>query len=327
MKAISAAAQKAALIFLGVCLALGLAEAALRFLPAYRFAALASQVFQWDHCSEQPRYRPSRLLGYELIPNGSPDVNSFGMRDKEYARQKPARTFRILLLGDSICELGHWSDYLEDLLQKNGSYEILNCGTSAWGLNHYYLYLKNRGLQFQPDFVLLGLCLNDVDSTETPVIFADQKNHKTSFCTVKTGPTGSEDITLRVNPSLFRISALYRLVALRLLRQRRGPAADDVATLTEMRRLAKDRIGAVVFPYLKPLPRYAAGERRQHENTLSYLRQAGIAHLDLTPHFNRTGHRIAAFRRYRGDQIHCNDEADRLQARWILPWILDQTRD
>jgi len=279
---------------------------------------------KWGGCAKRHRYRSSRLLGYELVPHSCPDVNSFGMRDKEYTLTKSKDTYRILLLGDSICEIGHWSDYLEDMLNTQGKYEILNSGTSAWGLCHYYLYLKNKGLQFQPDLVLMGLCLNDVNSTDTPIMYRDKKHNKTLFYTIKCGPDGSRDITLNINPFLYRYSFLYRLIALHYVIGNKTKVPGDAHTLLEMKSIVTGNICAVVFPYLKPLRQYNEQERLQYDNTIQYLKQSKIDYMDLTPSFNNYGESIVKFRWFPTDAIHFNDEANRIKAKIIYPWLINE---
>lgn len=39
--------------------------------------------------------------------------------------------------------------------------EVLNCGVSSYSLKEYPIYLKNKGIRFNPNIVIVGLCLND----------------------------------------------------------------------------------------------------------------------------------------------------------------------
>ncbi|MHB9154683.1 MAG: SGNH/GDSL hydrolase family protein [Endomicrobiales bacterium] len=317
--------------FAGLCIGLLLMELLLRTLPGYSQQAMLNANFNWDHCEDRPSYRPSKLFGYELIPNANPSVNSFGMRDREYSRAKPAGVFRILLLGDSICQLGRWHEYLEEALNLDRPVEILNAGVSAWGLNQYYLYLKHKGLQFEPDLVLIGLCLNDVDARETPIIFPNRKQRKTFFYTISVGQVGSRPSPNDVNFFLFRHCALYRFLAAQYLlatKDKRITVTGDMKALAEMKEMTRGRILGVVFPYLKPLSEYDDRERgHDYERTKQYLEGAGIENYDLTADFNRYGAKIISFREWPHDKIHFNDAANRMKAELLSPWLKKKIRD
>src|ERR1700683_3080239 len=94
--------------FVSIPLFLGGLELALR-LGGYSFADL---------------YRPDRLTGWSLRPEAEGwvraenrhgvyvRINRDGLRDRERSIAKPASTWRIALLGDSLCEASEVS--LED---------------------------------------------------------------------------------------------------------------------------------------------------------------------------------------------------------------------
>lgn len=124
----------------------------------------------------------SDILHHKFKPNASGrykttefdtdyNINSLGLRDKEYSATKPANTFRILMVGDSFTEgdgvLSHetFSKKLEERLQTHGdemNYEVINAGVGSYSSLLQYLYLKNYGLQLQPDMVILNFDLSDV---------------------------------------------------------------------------------------------------------------------------------------------------------------------
>ena len=98
--------------------------------------------------------------------------NSAGWRDLEHSTEKPKDTFRILGLGDSylfgqgikredIC-----LSKLEGLLQKNEKVrriECINTGISGFNTGNQRDLLLNRGLQYDPDLVIVFFVLNDVE--------------------------------------------------------------------------------------------------------------------------------------------------------------------
>ena len=134
----------------------------------------------WDPGSYQPVIRADPVYGWELAPGTSLhsidtdrhldyhiQVNALGMRDPERARAKPPGVRRVLLLGDSMVfgtgvEIGaRCGDVLEARLGPE--VEVLNAACGGWGTDQEFLYLCHEGFAFQPDVVVLALCLsNDV---------------------------------------------------------------------------------------------------------------------------------------------------------------------
>lgn len=119
------------------------------------------------------------ILGFELkanYRNDHPDfiatyerTNSHGQRDRERTVQKPDGVKRILLLGDSVVE-GYGlpeEDTLSSQLERlypGESVEVLNFGVSAYCTRAEIELLKTKGLQFDPDVVVLVFVENDFDN-------------------------------------------------------------------------------------------------------------------------------------------------------------------
>lgn len=137
------------------------------------------------------------ILHHKFIPNASGrykttefdtdyKINSLGLRDKEYSVQKPPNTFRVLMVGDSFTEGDGvfsnetFSKRLEEKLQHQPGamkFEVINAGVGSYSSLLEYLYLKNYGLQLQPDLVILNFDLSDVydDITYTQTARFDEK--------------------------------------------------------------------------------------------------------------------------------------------------------
>jgi lysophospholipase L1-like esterase len=124
--------------------------------------------------------RPSadRDLVYEYIPN-SAHANSAGMRGPEVSREKPPNTIRIAGLGDSVMAADLYKAdqsfiaVLGDLLNEatTGSarrYETLNFSVGGYNMYQESIMLRRRALAYDPDFVVLGVVIND---TERPVYY------------------------------------------------------------------------------------------------------------------------------------------------------------
>jgi lysophospholipase L1-like esterase len=98
------------------------------------------------------------------------EYNSKRLRDYEYPYEKGKNVFRILGLGDSIT-FGQGvkieETYLKLLEKKLNAgppgrkFEVINTGHQGMSTLSEFNYLKNEGIRFQPDLVIIGFCLND----------------------------------------------------------------------------------------------------------------------------------------------------------------------
>jgi hypothetical protein len=120
------------------------------------------------------------FLWREMVPSASgilcgvpAQINRWGMRDREYEKQKPPNTFRIVLLGSSH-EVGSgvrddesFENLVEDRLNReSGSrtglrYEILNLSVGGYGVYRKLLHLEEHGFEFGPDAVIFSVCAGD----------------------------------------------------------------------------------------------------------------------------------------------------------------------
>ena len=120
-------------------------------------------------------------IGYEPIPNldsTGKEVryysydgmsNNMGFRDYDHSLQKEPGSKRILILGDSVAQ-GLWinddskiySVVMEKTLRQMGhKVDVMNFGVSGYNTQQEVETLIDKGLQFKPDLVILGYCLND----------------------------------------------------------------------------------------------------------------------------------------------------------------------
>ena len=136
------------------------------------FRLFAPQIIE-VHPNGMWQLSPTR--GCRLIPDFDSDhpywdfrvritTSHQGLRDRAYG-PKASGTYRILTLGDSFTfgfgVEGHeaYPKQLETLLQtvRNPThYEVINAGFPGYGTHQELLYLKEEGLQFQPDLILIG---------------------------------------------------------------------------------------------------------------------------------------------------------------------------
>lgn len=120
-------------------------------------------------------------IAYEPIPNldsSGKEVryyqydgmsNNMGYRDYDHSLEKPEGWKRIVIIGDSVAQ-GLWinddskiySVVMEKALQSMGhKVEVMNFGVSGYNTQQEVETLIDKGLQFDPDLVILGYCLND----------------------------------------------------------------------------------------------------------------------------------------------------------------------
>jgi GDSL-like Lipase/Acylhydrolase family len=112
-------------------------------------------------------------IGYLLAPNQTTRrfgnqivVNSYSMRSADISPSRPAQTFRVLLIGDSIANGGWWTDQrntISSLIQQQfaGNAEVLNASANSWGPRNELAYLQQFG-SFESQVVVLLLNTDDL---------------------------------------------------------------------------------------------------------------------------------------------------------------------
>jgi lysophospholipase L1-like esterase len=280
-----------------------------------------------------------RLLGWSLVPGARgrlqcPEfdvavrINGHGFRaDREYSREPPPGTRRIVAVGDSFT-LGNGVEVFEAypaiIERRLPTTEVINLGVAGYGVDQQLLMLESRGLRYRPDVVVLGLHIPDV--------FRNTASFHNGYGKprFRLGPEGSLRLTNVPVPPLgtppphprgLERSRLYRAVSTQLERRGFGevwPLTD--AILGRMKDTAAGADARLIVLLLPP--QYAvygsAFEKRSQahtlENVAEILRERNIEHLDLTPtlaaraaenpdeplffpvdgHFTPAGHRAVA---------------------------------
>lgn len=127
-------------------------------------------------------YQPDEVRGYSLKPGmegwyrkeGAAfiRINSDGLRDREHAKEKPAGTLRVAVVGDSYAEAfqvgqdkAFWSVLerrLADCPALAGRpVEVINFGVSGYGTAQELLTLREKVWDYSPDVVLLAVTTNN----------------------------------------------------------------------------------------------------------------------------------------------------------------------
>lgn len=114
-------------------------------------------------------------LIYTFIPNNTNNnchINSNGYRDYEYNQQKDAKTFRVIIIGDSVAQ-GYgvpleetFGKVLERRLndpQDHAPYkvEVIVLARSGYSTNQELILLENEAFGYSPDLIVWSYTLND----------------------------------------------------------------------------------------------------------------------------------------------------------------------
>lgn len=120
-------------------------------------------------------------ISHEHVPNKEAflygvniKLSSYGFRDKEYSLEKPENTYRIMVLGDSFT-LGWgvpiedvYSEVLEKILNENikgKKFEVINTALGNYNTQMEFEMLKEKGIKFKPDMIIVGFYPNDPELT------------------------------------------------------------------------------------------------------------------------------------------------------------------
>lgn len=155
---------------------------------------------------EEEYLKPDPVLGFSPMPNkhvtvkgegvGRASYNSYGLPEPERALSKPAKTFRIAVIGDSFVEAlqverkESFCFLLEESLKNKypeTNFEVMNFGVAGYNLGQMYLRLKHLAFNFHPDMVLLPVRCDTTFvlrptpaiglTTARPYFYVDAKNH------------------------------------------------------------------------------------------------------------------------------------------------------
>jgi lysophospholipase L1-like esterase len=127
-----------------------------------------------------------RPTGDYFHADGSVDYifNSHGLRDHEFALDKPEGEFRVLAMGDSFtfgagvplddC----WTEVLErGLSERLGRpAQVINAGFAGGNdPSEYDAWIARDGLRLKPDVVIVAMCLNDMNHDVSLYAFRPRK--------------------------------------------------------------------------------------------------------------------------------------------------------
>jgi hypothetical protein len=297
---------------------------------------------------EQFQISPNILIGWEPIPNtaaaqGQPGArftpeerNSLGFRDYEHAVGKAPGVYRILIIGDSITKgLGipdpnmAFPMVIERELGHRGlRSEVLNFGVEGYNTQQEVESLKDKGLRYKPDLVVLAYCPND----------RDWPAHHLYLELLEEESGSGAVAAVRLSP-LLRRSALYLFVRYRVLDDwmmkrrmddgrikelfdlvQKDTVEEYFGVLAGLSRQNGFKVLVAVFPYIDDLNDYKHLDQDIWVQGLSA--KHGFAHYDLLDAFRKcaklTGQTIAF------DDVHPNNIGHVCAGRVLASFIVDR---
>ncbi len=213
--------------------------------------------------------------------------NRLGFRDVDHEVAKPPGVYRIVVIGDSIAA-GLKVDRFEDtfpailgerLKAQGVKAEVISLAVSGYNTQQEVETLREKGLQYKPDLVLLSYSLSSrehLDGNIYKTLLDEEQRH---------GGLSSA----RTNPYLVH-SALYRFFRYRIFPPQQGPA-DPKRVERYLAEVATDRV-AEYFEVLEKLskqngfevlvavfPRFAKDfHRYPHAKEHTYARDLAARH-------------------------------------------------
>jgi hypothetical protein len=250
-------------------------------------------------------YHPTR--GWALKP-GVRDLQVFGGKrlcsnsrgvrgTAEHALEKePGRT-RIVALGDSFTfgeEVSDGETYASQLERLTPGTEVLNLGVHGYGHDQMLLYLREEGLRYRPDVVLLGFV--HIDMPRNLLSFRDYAKPRFELrrgrLELRGTPVPEPQAVIEAEPSRSKLLDLARMLRARLL-ERSGATEERARAITAgiMDAMALEAAAGGARPVFAYLPVGDELERADLTPTprqrffLDYCAARSVACLDLRPAF------------------------------------------
>lgn len=133
----------------------------------------------WRYAKDLKRPRTDPVLPFDHYPNregryygAEIKTNSLGFRDADHARIKARNTKRIVVLGDSqtlgwgVAQEDTFAKRLEKIyLSKGRTVDVINMGVGNYNSSMEVELFREKGLDLDPDMVILAYFVNDTEPT------------------------------------------------------------------------------------------------------------------------------------------------------------------
>ncbi len=298
----------------------------------------------------EPSYPEGTTYG-KLIQN-----NKDGFRDREFTIPKPKGTYRVLVLGDSFVwgiglDVGDtFPKQLEARLQKKiqgRTVEVINTAYPGYNTVDELLVLRDKGIKYEPDMVLLIYFLNDVRYKPELVATTLQTSPNTPSPhkeQVKAGFAFQNKINFRALVEWishqFKLVAFFKPRLNMLLREigvfeeqswlvklfqsyhDKNPGWEaSKNALLEISRISKKhqmKFVVAIYPFLSDLQNYHGKEA--HQTIFQYCQKLDALCIDLLQVFEKNSH-LDFWIKF--DDSHPNAKAHRLAIDTMLPTLIE----
>jgi lysophospholipase L1-like esterase len=226
--------------------------------------------------------------------------NRLGYRDVDHAVAKPPGVYRIVVIGDSIAaglKVDRFEDTFPAILSerlnappgKGKKVEVISLAVSGYNTQQEVETLKEKGLRYQPDLVLLSYSLSSREHLDGDILktLLDAERQKGGLSQA------------RANPYLMK-SALYRFFRFRVAAPRRteelprkyldlvsqDTVADYFGVLENLAREHRFQVLVAVFPrFTRNFAAYPLGD--QHRFAEELAERHHFSYLDLIVPFDQ----------------------------------------
>ncbi len=179
-----------------------------------------------DHYLQYGSFIPNMSDHARKSPTWEIKLNSEGFRDDEFQMEKNPHEFRIVCLGDSWTvglniNLNETYPYILGAILKekypDEEFRVFNLGVSGYS-SYQGLKLIRRALELQPDVIVIGFAMNEVDLSD----YVDYTGGSDSF------PTDAINFISNAGSRAAENIELFKLVRYWALQLRHKPTPMDV---------------------------------------------------------------------------------------------------
>jgi len=286
----------------------------------------------WRYAREMKSPLPYEKLPFHHVPyhqghfyGVTIKTNSLGFRDREYDIEKPKNKKRIILLGDSFT-LGWgvsfektFAKQLETMLnRRQGAWEVINMGAGNYNSTMEVELFELKGLQLDPDIVILVYFVNDVEPVpgkESGLVYAATKH---SYCI---SFLAGRFIKLRSRfDSDYQWSRYYRSLYSPANTANISAAEKSIRKLVRLCRRHDISLLFVNIPELRDFDNYQFFEATEHIRSLA--REASVPFLDLFVSF--AVHKPESLWVSQEDP-HANEKANSIIAEQIYGMLIQES--